>query len=1183
VAASLGEAVLRVVADIRGLSAGLAKGQAKIRVFAGKVKTIGVGLNKLGKQALVTGLALAGMFAPAILAGAKFEQTMAGVKAVMTELQTGTVLAAQSFAALEKKAQELGATTKFSASEVASAMEFLGLAGFTAQQTLDGVEATLSLAAAGALELGRAADIASDTMTAFNLQAQDLGRVADVMATTASNANTTIELLGSSFRFVAPIAATLGQSIEDVSTALGVLANAGIKGSVSGTGLAQIFGILAKKGDDLNGVLEKYGLTFADINPEVVSLRDILAELERVGLSVGDAMEIFGARAGRSLVSLIKQGVGAFDDLKEANEGATGAAERMAAIRMDTVTGEWLKFKAAVEGMNIKIFEAIREDLVKLLTVLREVSVAVTDWVVENKGLVKWAGIVTVALVSLGSALIALGVVIKIAVVAMGGLALIMSPWLLVILAVVAAVVALSVAFVKLSNALNASAIEKQAKAAAELNRQAKVTIEQSKELVRLSKERGAEDAKALALLREFGSLTVVQLKQLEELTAAGAADLEQMDARWTLLLLQGVELQRQIIALDQIGEGNSRQANELRNELKIINEVIRVESTRLDTALFMRDLRQAGVAALDGTIEKLETQSELLEKQIKQEQDVILNLEFGDSKRSKLVKQHEKTVKLLERINANLKIARNEDKVRLSLLREFNGDLVKLREEEERRAKVRRDGRRSETERINDAERLAQLEKDINRKQLEGLDAKLRDIKELREEREKDIAALERTLKATVELRRQEIDESIRGQEAMDVRISKAEALTRAEKDLARVQKQRHAADLAALEAENKAIAEQVKDRRDFLEDKRIDDLRLRGKNIEALKLLDRREREDHKKMLQEKGFDEQQAAELTQILHRKQAERRKEAFFDADEREPMVKAAERQANIEEELVGALGKQVRTVQDLFAAYWALNQVRLFQENLAKRAADDVLIAERRIENIEKRRDKIKARDGNVDALDFQIERLRTQLGLMKQQAGIRAGAAQLGDAAGQAAVLEVEQLKEKLAEAQRQFATMRGDIIEDLRIIQEAFGQAPDAWVDSFLASWEAASERMVEAVRQTMAAIKELQKSDHRESPSLIDIWDANVQTVKQGINQMTQSLQQNMPNLGQLNMSQAMALQPKGMSVSGFGGDRAVTREFTDNRRVQMDIHNNVDIDNVKRQIGLSLSQVDMEATV
>ena len=411
--ATLGEAVLRITGDVRGLVASLGAASAKVKTFGAKsaatmkafsasmvkagasvkafsaqLGSISSGLTGIASQAGILAVTLGAMFAPVIMQGANFERSMSSVKAVVQELRTeidGSMDTANGkFAALSAEAQRLGATTRFSASQVAEAMKFLGQAGFTADQILQGTAATLDLAAAGALDLGTASDIASDIMTAFGLQAQDISRVADVLAATASNSNTNIQMLGEAFKFAAPLASTLGLTLEEVSASIGVLAKSGLKASTAGTNLSQMFAQLVKGGERNEKILAKYGLTVEEVNPGIVGMREAIRQLEEANISASDSLTLFGQRAARAAMVLQQNGVEGFDQMAEATENAKGEAADMAATMQDNVAGAFVQLKSAIEGINISIFTEIKKSLRSVIdTMTRYVRVA-NAWVQQN-------------------------------------------------------------------------------------------------------------------------------------------------------------------------------------------------------------------------------------------------------------------------------------------------------------------------------------------------------------------------------------------------------------------------------------------------------------------------------------------------------------------------------------------------------------------------------------------------------------------------------------------------------------------------------------------------------------------------------------------------------------------------------------------------------------------------------
>ena len=225
---NLGTAVLKVVADISGFMSGLKQGATSLKDFGEGVRRLGSELTTMGRQLVTIGASMAAALAPVVLIGAEFEETMSSVKAVtidsMRSIATETNTVGDQFQAMKDRARELGESTTYAATEVATAMKFMGQAGLTSSEIMAGVGDTLDLAKAGMLDLGLAADIVTDIMSAFGLQATDIGRIGDNLAQAARSSNTSVQQLGEAFKFAAPIAGALGQDIEDVSSALAVLA-----------------------------------------------------------------------------------------------------------------------------------------------------------------------------------------------------------------------------------------------------------------------------------------------------------------------------------------------------------------------------------------------------------------------------------------------------------------------------------------------------------------------------------------------------------------------------------------------------------------------------------------------------------------------------------------------------------------------------------------------------------------------------------------------------------------------------------------------------------------------------------------------------------------------------------------------------------------------------------------------
>lgn len=201
-----------------------------------------------------------------------FEAAMSQVKAVSGA--TGS-----EFDKLTAKAKEMGATTKFTATQSAEAFNYMAMAGWDSQQMLDGIEGILNLAAASGEDLGTTSDIVTDALTAFGLKASDAAHFSDVLAQSAASANTNVSMMGESFKYVAPIAGAMKYSVEDTSLALGLMANASVKGSMAGTSLKTALANMAAPTDKMATAMKKYGISLTDSNGNMKTLKGVLDNL----------------------------------------------------------------------------------------------------------------------------------------------------------------------------------------------------------------------------------------------------------------------------------------------------------------------------------------------------------------------------------------------------------------------------------------------------------------------------------------------------------------------------------------------------------------------------------------------------------------------------------------------------------------------------------------------------------------------------------------------------------------------------------------------------------------------------------------------------------------------------------------------------------------------------------------
>ena len=325
---------------------------------------------------------------------------------MMSEVQAVTGATGAEFDALKAKAQELGASTMFSASESAEAMKFLGMAGFQVNDILGSMPAMLSLAAAGNTDLARTADILSDGLTAFKMQANEIDstRFADVMAATVTKSNTSVELMGETFKYAGAVAGSLGYSIEDVALATGLMANASVKGSMAGTALRSTFTRLVSPPKDAAAALEALGVTAVNADGTMKPFRQTLLDL-RAGFKNLTAAEkaeyaakIAGLEAQAGFLAMVDATDESFNSLMSNIDNSQGMAGKMSFVQSDNLEGAVKTFESAFEGIQIAVGDAFEEPLKNFVNSLATGLQSLTQWVSKNQELVVIAGQVAAAI-----------------------------------------------------------------------------------------------------------------------------------------------------------------------------------------------------------------------------------------------------------------------------------------------------------------------------------------------------------------------------------------------------------------------------------------------------------------------------------------------------------------------------------------------------------------------------------------------------------------------------------------------------------------------------------------------------------------------------------------------------------------------------------------------------------------
>jgi TP901 family phage tail tape measure protein len=264
-----------------------------------------------------------------------------------------------SLKGLEKTARQLGESTMFSASEAASAMTFLGMAGFKTNDIIAATPGMLNLAQAAGSDLADTADIASNILSDFSLNAEDMGRVGDVLSATFTSSNTTLQMLGDTLKYAAPVASAAGASIEEVAAMAGLLGNVGIQGSMAGTALRASFLKLSAPPKVAADALANLGVEVKDLDGNLRPVPELLKELAQATEGLGSAeraeaiKQIFGAEASAGLTELLKQaGSGALDTYIQQLQQAQGTADVMAKKMSATTAGSLKRLGSALESVR---------------------------------------------------------------------------------------------------------------------------------------------------------------------------------------------------------------------------------------------------------------------------------------------------------------------------------------------------------------------------------------------------------------------------------------------------------------------------------------------------------------------------------------------------------------------------------------------------------------------------------------------------------------------------------------------------------------------------------------------------------------------------------------------------------------------------------------------------------------
>ena len=328
---------------------------------------------KAGKQIERSGKAIAGVgsnltktvTAPIAGIGVASVKLAADFEKGMSTVQSISGATGEELEKLSKTAKEMGLKTKYSASESTEAFKYMAMAGWEAGEMAEGIEGIMYLAGATGEDLAGTSDIVTDALTAFGMKANDTKDFVDVLAQTANKSNTSVSMLGESFKYVAPVAGALQFNVQDVSTALGLMANSGIKASSAGTALRSLFTRMAKPTKESQTAMDALGISLTDSKGNMKSLDTIMRETRKsfAGLTESQKAQYAAALAGKTgmsgLLAIVNSADGDFNELSTAIYNSNGACKKMYDTANNNLSGQLTILKSTVEGIGISFGERL--------------------------------------------------------------------------------------------------------------------------------------------------------------------------------------------------------------------------------------------------------------------------------------------------------------------------------------------------------------------------------------------------------------------------------------------------------------------------------------------------------------------------------------------------------------------------------------------------------------------------------------------------------------------------------------------------------------------------------------------------------------------------------------------------------------------------------------------------------
>lgn len=405
--------------DINGFLRGLKTAQSEANNSAKKIETsLDTKLKGIGSKLTSSGKSLTkSVTVPIVAAGTAVVKMSADFESAMSKVQAVSGASGKDLEKLNKKAQQLGATTAYSATEVADGMTEMAKAGWNAQQIMDGMEGVLNAASASGENLATVSTIVADAITGFRMEAKEATKVADLLTQAANSGTIDIKDLGESFKYVAPIAGSMGLSIEDVTTALSAMSMAGIKGSQAGTSLRTMLTRMVKPTGAVKSAMQELGISVTNQDGSMKSLNEIVSSLRTSfdGLTESEKAKYAATLAGQEgmsgMLSLLNLTEEEYNALSESMRNCDGVAKQTAETMLNNLKGQITILKSSLEGLAIQFGEILLPYLKKFNEWLQKLVLKLQELTPEQKEqIVKWAAIAA----SIGPVLLIIGKMVSI-------------------------------------------------------------------------------------------------------------------------------------------------------------------------------------------------------------------------------------------------------------------------------------------------------------------------------------------------------------------------------------------------------------------------------------------------------------------------------------------------------------------------------------------------------------------------------------------------------------------------------------------------------------------------------------------------------------------------------------------------------------------------------------------------